>query len=518
MDEVFYQRIEEWHRNGENEQIVEFVLQVPPEERDYRLTSALARAYINMEDETHWEEALRLLLSLEEEGKEDYHWYIRIGGVHARLLHEKEAEEWFQKGLALLPPDSPEYQVTTERCQRALRLCQGELARKAAWEQYQDSLEPQKALDFVLNGLLHNGLEVEDQVEGDAIFLPEYGVRIFPKVEQLRKKGAVLNFWLTAPQWGTTLFECSAAVGDSPSRALGMAVHSFLFSFLDGICRMECRENPMEVVSTFAGRVHRWALYPSNIVGMGECPQPQGQIWWDALGQEIKKRLGNQRLCYVKIYGAKINGEVTGECRINDIKSEELSAMVAGLVEKWEDVPFASQKQFFFLRQEEETLLPYPYEGEEGKQRFVQGVIRGVQLFHACRTEEDYDSFSQRLTQEIGDGTLAAECLTFLPELCAGNAFPQLCAAETVEICREDLPKETVYKNQLADYYPLWNAFFQATQDGAFHGEEDAIYQKLVGYSSTYQVIQQMKKNGSRLEDCRLASLLCQMGSGFQLR
>ena len=33
------------------------------------------------------------------------HWYIRIGGVHARLLHEKEAEEWFQKGLALLPPD-----------------------------------------------------------------------------------------------------------------------------------------------------------------------------------------------------------------------------------------------------------------------------------------------------------------------------------------------------------------------------------------------------------------------------
>ena len=55
MDEVFYQRIEEWHRDGEHEQIVEFVLQVPPEERDYRLTSALARAYINMEDETHWE-------------------------------------------------------------------------------------------------------------------------------------------------------------------------------------------------------------------------------------------------------------------------------------------------------------------------------------------------------------------------------------------------------------------------------------------------------------------------------
>ena len=59
---------------------------------------------------------------------------------------------------------------------------------------------------------------------------------------------------------------------------------------------------------------------------------------------------------------------------------------------------------------------------------------------------------------------------------------------------------------------------FQATQDGAFHGEEDAIYQKLVGYSSTYQVIQQMKKNGSRLEDCRLTALLCQVDRDFEIR
>lgn len=518
MEELFYQRLDDWNESGEHQQVVDFVLSIPPENRDYRLNTALARAYLNMEDAEHWEKAARLLLSLKEEGKEDYNWYIRVGGAMARLLHDEEAETWFKMGLSLLPPDSPEYREVEDRCQLTLRLCRSELARKEAWERYQDSLDPEKALDFVLNGLLHNGLEVEDTVEGSALLLPDFGVRVFPEVEQLKERGAVLNFWLDAPQWGKRLFECSAAMGEKPGQALAAAVHSFIFSFLEGVTRMERQIEPREILTTFAGRVHRWALYPSNIVGMGACPSPQGQVWWEALGEDIKKRLGNQRLCYVKIYGAKINGEVTGECRIDDIKSEELSEKVARLVDQWDDVPFASQKQFFFLRQEEETRAPYPYDGIDGQARLRDDLVRAVKLFHACRGEEDYDSYVQRLADEIGDGTLAEECLAFLPELCAAHAFPQLPAAETVELCRDGRPKEVVYKNQLADYYPLWIAFFQILREGTFGDETDAIYREFVGYSSTYQVIQRARKKGSRLEDCRLTALLCQVDRHFEIR
>ena len=520
MEELFYRRLDDWNEAGEHRQAADFVLAIPPEDRDYRLNTALARAYLGMEDDvTHWEEALRILLSLKEEGKEDYNWYIRVGGAMARLLHAEEAETWFNMGLSLLPPESREYRETAEKCRLTLRLCRMEAARNDAWARYRDSLDPEKALDFVLNGLLHGGLgDVEDVVEENALLLPDFGIRIFPEVEQLKERGAVLNFWLEAPQWGKRLFECSAAVGAAPGQALGAAVHSFIFSFLDGITRMEIRQDPREVLSAFAGRLHRWALYPSNVVGMGACPKPEGQVWWDALGEDIKKRLGNQRLCYVKIYGAKINGEVTGECRIDDVKSEELSDKVARLVAEWEDVPFASQKQFFFLRQEEETLAPYPYEGIGGQARLRDALVRAVELFHACRDEEDYDRYTPRLAEEIGDKTLAAECLTFLPELCAANAFPQLPAAETVELCREGCPKETVYKNQLADYYPLWNLFFRLLREGAFGEEADAIYREYVGYSSTYRVIQRLRKKGSRLEDCRLTALLCQVDRDFEIR
>lgn len=518
MDEKLYQQIEAWHKADEHQQIIQRVLSIPREEWDYRLTCLLARAYVNTQEPENWDTALSLLLSVEEEGRADPEWYFRTGGVLCRLLRKEEAQARFQEGFALLPPDSEARPDWERRCTQVLAFCQQELDRKAAWERYGDSLDPEKALDFYLNGLLHGGLQDEDRVEGNAILLPRQGVRILPQVEQISQRGAVVNLWLEAPQWGKRLFECSVGMGSSPTQALGLSASSFIFSFLEGVMRMEDRVEPRELETLFDGKAHRWELYPSNIVGLGSAPQPEGQVWWELLGEDIQRRLGNQRVCYVKIYGAKVDGQVTGECRVDDIKSEELSAKVAQAVERWPAGQFASQKQFFFIRQQEETILPYPYEGAEGERRLRSALGEAVRMFMACRTEEDYDQYSQRLGERIGDETLADECLTFLPELCAANAFPQLQAAETVEICREGRPPETVYKNQLADYYPLWTLLLQLFQEEELGADPDAIYREYVGYSSTCNVVRQMEQQGSRLEDCRLASLLCQMGSGFQLR
>ncbi len=518
MDEKLYQQIEAWHKADEHQQIIQRVLSIPREEWDYRLTCLLARAYVNTQEPENWDTALSLLLSAEEEGKADPEWYFRTGGVLCRLLRREEAQARFQEGFALLPPDSEARPDWERRCTQVLAFCQQELDRKAAWERYGDSLDPEKALDFYLNGLLHGGLQDEDRVEGNAILLPRQGVRILPQVEQISQRGAVVNLWLEAPQWGKRLFECSVGKASPPSQALGLSASSFIFSFLEGVMRMEDRVEPRELETLFDGKAHRWELYPSNIVGLGSAPQPEGQVWWELLGEDIQRRLGNQRVCYVKIYGAKVDGQVTGECRVDDIKSEELSAKVAQAVERWPAGQFASQKQFFFIRQQEETILPYPYEGAEGERRLRSALGEAVRMFMACRTEEDYDQYSQRLGERIGDETLADECLTFLPELCAANAFPQLQAAETVEICREGRPPETVYKNQLADYYPLWTLLLQLFQEEELGADPDAIYREYVGYSSTCNVVRQMEQQGSRLEDCRLASLLCQMGSGFQLR
>lgn len=513
-------RIESLHREEEHQQIISLILALPPEARDYRLTCLLARAYINLDEPENWEEALSLLLSVEEEGRGEPQWHFRVGGALCRLCRKAEAEARFEAGYALLPPDSPELADWRQRCQQTLDYCQQELDIRAAREAYGDSLDLDKATAFLRDGVLLGQMPVPSQRQGDTIFVPQWQVRIFPRVSQVTRQGAVTDLWLEAPQWGQTLYECSVGMGQSPSQALTMAGATFIFTFVQGLARMEAREEPRFLTTAFAGREHRWELYPSDIAGMGFAPRPEGQVYWDALGEEITKRLGNQKLCYVKIYGAKVNGQVTGECRIDDIKSDELSRKVAELVEKWEAGPsqFASQKQFFFLRQAEETTLPYPYRGSEGRKKMQEAVVKAARMFYACRDEADLDAFVPRAAEAIGDPTLAAECITFLPELCAAEAYPQLAAAETVQLDLEGLPPETVYKNQLADYYAIRAAFFQALREGALGEEGNGIYRRLVGYSATASVVAQLKKKGSKLEGGRLAPLLFRLGRDFEIR
>lgn len=518
MTDALRQQIETLHDADQHQQIIDLIRSIPEGERDYTLTGLLARAYINLEDPQNWETALDLLLSVEEEGKTDAKWHFSIGAVYCRLLRKEEAEERFRVGFSLLPPDSPELEGRRKSCQVALEWCQQMLDRQAAAQRYGDSLDPQKAQDYLIYGVLLGNLPVPSRAEGNTIFLPQWQARIFPQVEQIQQQAAVVNLWMEAPQWGKTLFECSVGMGPSPSRALAMSGFIFLSTFIQGLARMEERVQPREIITSFAGKEHRWELYPSDIAGSGSAPAPEGQPYWDALGEDIIKRLGNQKLCYVKIYGAKVNGEVTGECRIDDVKSEELSRKMAQMVEQWDVPQFGSHKQFFFLRQMEETTLDYPYLGQEGREKLRSAVVKAAKLFHRCRTEEDYDSYTSRLAEEIGDPILAAECFSFLPEICAADAFPQLEQAETVELLREGLSKEVVYKNQLADYFPMAEEFFRALREGAFGEEVDDIYREYVGYSATYSVVQQMRKKGSKLEHCRLSALLYRVGADFEIR
>lgn len=383
----------------------------------------------------------------------------------------------------------------------------------------EEPLNMDNALDYVIRHSLHGNLGTEDVVEGDSIYCPAWQMVIRPQIEQLTNAGAVLSFYLSSPEWGKELYECAVGMGKSAREAIGMACGSFLFSFMQGIVKMEQKAESETMETSFAGKAHRWKVYLSDVVGMGEAPKLDSpNVYWAALKESIIKRLGNQKLCYVKIYGAKSFGEVTGECRIDDIKSEELSALVARMVEKWDVEQFASHKMFFFIRQEDETTLPDHYLGIDGFERLKENVKIAAKLFHSCETREQYEELSDRLEQEMEDRTLAAECYAFLPEICAENAFNGLSYPETVEIQVGRQTPVTCYKNQLADYWRIHNALFSLFEEGEFGEEANQIYQKCISVSSIYNLVKQMKEKGVDLEEGRLTTLLFQVAAGFEIR
>lgn len=372
---------------------------------------------------------------------------------------------------------------------------------------------------------LHKCLETKDEIKDGKIFCPEWDITITPEIDQLEDRMAVLNFYINCPDWEEPLFECCAGMGRDADTAVGMAVSSFLFAFMQGIAAMQREENGVPLESKFNGNTHRWSVYKSNVVGTGESTSDDvnsiTNIYWDLLKEHIAKRLGNQKMCYVKIYAAKAVGadgeQITGECRINDVPSAELGALVGEIAAKWNVGQFSSQKQFFFIKQDPATLLPYPY--SKNKINVLREKVRtALEMYNGIQTQEDYDNLPDKLLAALGDETLVEECCSFLPEICAEHAFGQIQFSEEVQFFVPNKPIVSIYKNQLADFYPLGNLMFGIFDSGYFGDKTNDLYGLLVSLSSIYSAVKQMQDEGKELDKCRMTSLLFNMSEEFEIR
>ena len=76
MDQEMKKQFDLWHEADEYQKIVDAVLAIDEKERDYEAVSQLARAYNNL---GRYQKAAVQLLSIQEEGKNDYMWHYRMG-------------------------------------------------------------------------------------------------------------------------------------------------------------------------------------------------------------------------------------------------------------------------------------------------------------------------------------------------------------------------------------------------------------------------------------------------------
>lgn len=81
---------------------MEAITAIPQDERDYDLTTRLARALNNMGS---YQKAMEQLLSVAEEGENDPLWHFRLGYSCFYLRREEEAEAQFRRTLELDPGD-----------------------------------------------------------------------------------------------------------------------------------------------------------------------------------------------------------------------------------------------------------------------------------------------------------------------------------------------------------------------------------------------------------------------------
>lgn len=102
MREDLLAQLDAWHEEDEYGRIVDAIMEIPEEERDYELVSHLGRALNNLEQ---YEEAVAQFLTIAEEGKEDPLWHYRIGLAYYYLDRYEEALGAFEAAHELDPGD-----------------------------------------------------------------------------------------------------------------------------------------------------------------------------------------------------------------------------------------------------------------------------------------------------------------------------------------------------------------------------------------------------------------------------
>lgn len=353
----------------------------------------------------------------------------------------------------------------------------------------------EEAQKFLLEHM-HNCFSVKDIIENGIVNLPEWNISINPYVAELNDSTITTSYYIFSPDWDETLYECSTGMGSDHHQAMGMSQGSFIFGIMDAITKMMNNDNPDQLQSEFAGNQHSWAVYSGNIVGMGEIPKDFApDVYWNALKDHIAKRIGNQKICYIKIYGANIgNGEFIGECRINDIKSDELSNIVAEIVKNWGTSQFGSHKQFIILKQSEETYIQQPFTKEE-----ISKCVEAAMVLFEKIEDEQYEYFPQMLERLVGDKNLAWELYSFIPEFCAQNAFNNLKYPETILMNYKGKTHE-YYTTQLFSYYAISNGIFSTFNKGSLK-DTNKVYREYISVSSTYSAICSAREQGSNIEE-----------------
>lgn len=102
MSDDLMEQLDLWHEEDEYQEIVDAIMEIPPEDRDYVLISHLGRALNNL---GNYEEALQQFMTIAEEGKEDPLWHYRVGVSYYYLEQYDEALREFKITDEMDPED-----------------------------------------------------------------------------------------------------------------------------------------------------------------------------------------------------------------------------------------------------------------------------------------------------------------------------------------------------------------------------------------------------------------------------
>jgi len=336
-------------------------------------------------------------------------------------------------------------------------------------------------------------------LEGERLRFPDYGgltMRVeFPDLDgpQFRME-AILEH----PDFFGPLVESTAGVADSDEDKAKYAARQIADSVLDALLpALRGEGEPVPPVELW-GRTHRFKASVSGVLLTNAREPLERRDLWSRMAQAVLGCLGSQKVYWVKLYMAHINGGDTScEVRINGWIVPELTETMVQLAKSWplEGAPVKMAKQYIVLVQDDATCPACPYTWGQAKDLTRQAI----RLFEGGTA---YDSIPEELEKRAPNPSLAEDVFGFLPELMAQAVLPQVKVTSRFSISRHGAGQTSVWFTQCRAWAPVYSAIMDH-----FHEDgptKDQIM-SIVGTSAMFHGLNNALNGGSKVEDLMMS-------------
>lgn len=469
---------------GESGRIISYVNELPAESRTFPVLCQLGCAYNNS---SRPKEAVAVLREVEAEGERHPVWNYFLGYAYCSLGEMELARQYF--------------------------LCARELDSQIPIGSnllYCTDIPKDLRQNTILQ-LVCDTLPAHCYIENGAVVVEAWKLTIHVHVDYPGEQQAVAEYTITSPDWEHEIFEVCAAAGQTKEHAVFEAQRGFVLGIFQLIKDWHTRQPGQSIQSQLNGDHHAWNVYVGDLLPIGGSKGMTAADYWEMLKDLLCSRIGNQKFCYVKVYLSKGKGFAIGECRINNVVSDELSEWLKSATDKWEDDSFSSHKMFFILEQQEETIRPYPYTIDE----LEQLTLTAAGLFETmhARGGDWYDEYEEELNKIIGDTTLVSSFHKFLPELCAFRVMENVRIVEPVSFYRRGC-KEAYYLSQLSDWTKIEYVLEQLIRRRLI---TENMYQVMVGCRFAYPAYQEGRERNVKMENSQVA-MVFSIDDNYQIR
>ncbi len=304
----------------------------------------------------------------------------------------------------------------------------------------------------------------ESRVTHEGVYIEALNLTIDTRMPHVNGAVVQLVFVLKHEMFQEEIVESVVGAGATFDEAIQEGVKNFVESALDGMIKALKNEDGVEVAANLLDQTHKFKLYKNNIARQGYKVSGESVDFWQVLGEDILRCIGNKKIYFVKVYVAKTANAVNCECRVNGMVYPNLTKKLDEVANGWEiQQALYSEKQFFVLIQDEETYRPYPLTQKEVDSYTLNALL----LYRECDSEAAYKGLFDKILAICPNKSLATELYTFIPEIFTEIIFSDVHYSDEILLIKGE-ERHQIFRHQLSSYDWIYNVVERTIRAGYF--------------------------------------------------